>query len=129
MSSALRHLRALFQPLYVAAYVTWIAVFIVMMDSPPADFLDGNRALAVAIMVAFLAAFVDKALVIPSGPHWSDYPLLSVEGLATLALYVVWPRSMAPVLAIVFIADCAMIMRAPMLVAVGVVLNAGLWII
>ena len=129
MSSALRHLRALFQPLYVAAYVTWIAVFIVMMDSPPHEFLDGNRALAVAIMVVFLAAFVAKALVIPCGPHWSDYPLLAVEGIATLALYVVWPRSMAPVLAIVFIADCAMIMRAPMLIAVGLVLNAGLWII
>jgi len=129
MSSALRHLRVLFQPMNVAAYATWLAVFIVLIDSPPQPFIDGNSGAAVEVMVVFLIAFLTKTLLRPSGPHWSDYPLLALEGLATLALCVAWPRSMAPVLAIVFIADCAMIMSARVLIAVGLVLNASLWII
>ena len=36
---------------------------------------------------------------------------------------------MAPVLAIVFIADCAMLMRASVLITVGLALNAALWVI
>jgi signal transduction histidine kinase len=129
MSSALRHLRVLFQPMNVAAYATWVAVFIVLVDSPPQAFLDGNRAVAVSAMAVFLAAFVVKTLVRPSGPHWSDYPLLALEGLATLALCIAWPRSMAPVLAIVFIADCAMLMPASALITVGLALNVALWVI
>src|SRR3954464_4106944 len=109
MSSALRHLRTLFQPLNIAAYVTWLAVFIVMIDSPLREFPAGGRAAAVGVMLAFLVAFILKTLIRPNGPHWSDYALLAVEGLATLALCMVWVQSMAPVLAIVFIADCAMI--------------------
>ena len=113
----------------IAAYATWIAVFIVLVDSPPQAFPEGNNATSIAAMVIFLAAFVVKTLVRPSGPHWSDYPLLAVEGLATLALCVVWPRNMAPILAIVFIADCAMLMRAPMLITVGLAFNTALWFI
>jgi len=129
MSPTLRHLRALFEPMNIAAYATWIAVFIVLVDSPPQAFPEGNNATSIAAMVIFLAAFVVKTLVRPSGPHWSDYPLLAVEGLATLALCVVWPRNMAPILAIVFIADCAMLMRAPMLITVGLAFNTALWFI
>jgi len=113
----------------IAAYATWIAVFIVLVDSPPQAFPEGNNATSIAAMVIFLAAFVVKTLVRPSGPHWSDYPLLAVEGLSTLALCVVWPRNMAPILAIVFIADCAMLMRAPMLITVGLAFNTALWFI
>ena len=129
MSSTLRHLRALFDPMNIAAYVTWIAVFIVLLDSPPQAFPEGNSVTSVAAMTVFLAAFIVKILVRPDGPHWSDYPLLAVEGLATLALCLTWPRNMAPILAIVFIADCAMLMRAPMLIMVGVAFNAALWAI
>ena len=129
MSPTLRHLRALFEPMNIAAYATWIAVFIVLVDSPPQAFPEGNNATSIAAMVIFLAAFVVKTLVRPNGPHWSDYPLLAVEGLATLALCVVWPRNMAPILAIVFIADCAMLMRAPMLITVGLAFNTALWFI
>jgi len=129
MSPTLRHLRALFEPMNIAAYATWIAVFIVLVDSPPQAFPEGNNATSIAAMVIFLAAFVVKTLVRPSGPHWSDYPLLAVEGLATLALCVVWPRNMAPILAIVFIADCAMLMRAPILITVGFAFNTALWFI
>ena len=129
MSPTLRHLRALFEPMNIAAYATWIAVFIVLVDSPPQAFPEGNNATSIAAMVIFLAAFVVKTLVRPSGPHWSDYPLLAVEGLSTLALCVVWPRNMAPILAIVFIADCAMLMRAPMLITVGLAFNTALWFI
>jgi signal transduction histidine kinase len=129
MSSAMRPLRILFRPLNIAAYVTWIAVLIVLMDSPTQGFRDGSRTAAIAVMLVFLFAFVTKVLLRPCGPHWSDYPLLAVEGFATLALCVVWAHSMAPVLAIIFIADCAMITRAPTLIVVGLALNVGLWII
>jgi hypothetical protein len=46
-----------------------------------------------------------------------------------LALCVVWPRNMAPVLTIVFIADCAMLLGATALIGVGIALNVALWII
>ena len=129
MSTALRVLRQLIQPLYFAAYVTWLAVLLVLLDTPADSFLNGERGTALAIMVIFLAAFVVKGLLTPGRPHWSDYPLLAVEGLAVLALCVVWPRNMAPVLTIVFIADCAMLLSAPALIAVGIALNVALWII
>jgi len=129
MSTALRVLRQLIQPLYFAAYVTWLAVLLVLLNTPAGNFLNGERGTALAIMVAFLAAFVTKGLPTPGRPHWSDYPLLAVEGLTVLALCVVWPRNMAPVLSIIFIADCAMLLSAPALIVVGIVLNVALWII
>ena len=46
-----------------------------------------------------------------------------------LALCVVWPRNMAPVLTIVFIADCAMLLGATALIGVGIALNVALWVI
>jgi len=129
MNSALRALRELIQPLYFAAYVTWLAVLLELLNTPAARFLDGGRAAALAILVFFLVTFVTKGLFKPGRPHWSDYPLLAAEGLAVLALCLVWPRSVAPVLTIVFIADCAMLLRAPVLIGVGVALNIALWCI
>ena len=129
MSTALRVLRQLIQPLYFSAYVTWLAVLLVLLNTPAARFLNGERGTALAIMGVFLAAFVIKGLPTAGRPHWSDYPLLAVEGLAVLALCVVWPRNMAPVLSIVFIADCAMLLSAPVLIGIGIALNAALWII
>ena len=129
MSSALRVLRDLIQPLYIAAYVTWLAVLLVLLDTPTEGFLYGGLNTALVILGVFLAAFVAKGAHTLGHPHWSDYPLLAVEGLAVLALCVVWPRNMAPVLAIVFIADCAMLLRAPVLIGIGIALNVALWVI
>jgi len=129
MSTAMRVLRQLIQPLYFAAYVTWLAVLLVLFDTPAGNFLNGERGPAVAIMVIFLAAFLVKGLPAPGRTHWSDYPLLAVEGVAVLALCVVWPRNMAPVLTIVFIADCAMVLGAGALIGVGILLNVALWFI
>jgi signal transduction histidine kinase len=129
MSTGFGVLRQLIQPLYFAAYVTWLAVLLVMFDTPAGNFLNGGRGAALALMVIFLAAFMIKGLMTSGRPHWSDYPLLAVEGLAVLALCVVWPRNMAPVLTIVFIADCAMVLGAAALIGVGIVLNVALWIV
>jgi len=127
MTSALGALRPLLNPLNMAAYVTWFAVLVVLISTPENRFLFGNRELPLACLVIFLGAFVGKQLISPGRPHWSDYPLLAVEALATLALCVVWPRDMAPVLAIVFIADCAMVLSSAALIATGIVFNAALW--
>jgi len=129
MSTALRYLRLLFQPLNVAAYVTWLAVFIILVDSPAAEFPGGDRSTAIAVLASFLVAFMVKALLAPEPRHWAYYLLLAVEAAATLALCLVWPRSMAPVLSIIVIVACAMVMRAPLLIAVGLAMNAALWII
>lgn len=129
MSTAWRALRQLIQPLYFSAYVTWLAVLLVLLNTPAGNFLNGARGTAVAIMVAFLAAFLAKGLFTPGRAHWSDYPLLAIEGLTVLALCMVWPRNMAPVLSIVFIADCALMLSAPALIGVGIALNVALWII
>ena len=129
MSSALRVIRALFQPLYLAAYVAWLAVFLVLLATPADRFLHGNRETALIVMIVFLAAFVGKGLLPAGRKHWSDYPLLALEGLAVLVLCYLWPRNMGPVLAIIFVADCAMLLSAPALIAVALALNIALWLI
>lgn len=129
MNPVMRPLQILFQPMNIAAYVTWLAVFFFLLESPRQGFITQDRTLAIVCVATFLAAFVLKTLLSPGRPHATDYPLLAVEGLSVLALCFVWPHGMAPVLSIVFIADCAMLLRAPALIATGVVFNAVLWII
>ena len=129
MRSALRVLRELFQPLYLAAYVAWLAVLLVLLSTPADRFLDGDRNTALIVLIIFLAAFVGKGLQARGLRHWSDYPLLAIEGLAVLVLCFLWPRNMAPVLAIIFIADCAMLLSATALIAVALALNVVLWLI
>jgi signal transduction histidine kinase len=129
MRSALRVLRELFQPLYLAAYVAWLAVLLVLLSTPAERFLDADRDTALIVLIVFLLAFVGKGLQSHGQKHWSDYPLLALEGLAVLALCFLWPRNMAPVLAIIFIADCAMLLSAPALIAVALALNIALWVI
>jgi signal transduction histidine kinase len=129
MRSALRVLRDLFQPLYLAAYVAWLAVLLVLLSTPANRFLDGDRNTALIVLIVFLAAFVGKGLQPHGVRHWSDYPLLAIEGLAVLVLCFLWPRNMAPVLAIIFIADCAMLLGAAAIIAVALVLNVAMWLI
>jgi signal transduction histidine kinase len=129
MNSALRTLRALFQPLYLAAYVAWLAVLLVLLETPAERFLNGDRSAALIVQIVFLAAFVVKALQPAGRRNWSDYPLLAVQGLSVLVLCYLWPRNMAPVLAIIFIADCAMLVSGPVLIAIAVALNVALWMI
>jgi signal transduction histidine kinase len=109
--------------------VAWLAVLLVLLATPADRFLDGNRNSALIVMIGFLAAFVGKGLQPPGLKHWSDYPLLALEGLGVLVLCYLWPRNMAPVLAIIFIADCAMMLSAPALIAVALALNIALWLI
>ena len=129
MRTALRVIRDLFQPLYLSAYVAWFAVLLVLLSTPANRFLDGDRGSALIVLIIFLAAFVGKGLQPQGGKHWSDYPLLAVEGLAVLVLCFLWPRNMAPVLAIIFIADCAMMLSVTALIAVALALNIALWAI
>ncbi|HEU5134991.1 MAG TPA: sensor histidine kinase [Steroidobacteraceae bacterium] len=129
MRSALRVLRELFQPLYLAAYVAWLAVLLVVLATPADQFVNSDRNAALIVLIVFLAAFVGKGLQPQGCRHWSDYPLLAVEGLAVLALCFLWPRNMAPVLAIIFIADCAMMLSATALITVALTLNIALWVI
>jgi len=129
MNSALRAIRALFQPLYLAAYVAWLAVLLVLLSTPAERFLHEDRGTALVVQLVFLAAFVGKALQPAGRKHWSDYPLLAIEGLAVLALCYLWPRNMAPVLAIIFIADCAMLLSGAALIVVALALNLALWLI
>ena len=129
MKSALRALLQLFQPLYLAAYVAWLAVLLVLLSTPADRFLGGDRNTALIVLIVFLLAVVGKGLKPHGMSHWSDYPLLAIEGLAVLALCFLWSRDMAPVLSIIFIADCAMFLSATALIAVALALNIALWII
>ena len=129
MSSVQRVLRNLFQPLNVAAYFTWLAVFNFLLESPAGRFRHHDRGAALAVLIAFLIAFVGKGVLPPGQRHWSDYPLLAVEGMTALVLCILWPGSMAPVLTVIFIAGCAMLLRAPVLIAVGIAFNVALWLV
>jgi signal transduction histidine kinase len=130
MASFNSRLPRLFTGMNLAAYVTWVAVLVLLLDSAPRHFSKG-RFEAIACLVAFLAVFVIKQL--RSDAHRNGFVLwllLAVEGALALLICVFWsPGMVSPILTIVFMADCAMVLGAVPLVSVIVVVNIGLWII
>lgn len=123
-------LRRYFGAMNVAAFVTWLALMVLLFDSPERYFLH-SRAEAVACMVAFIAVFIIKQF----HEHRADSVttcgvLLAVEGALALLTNVFWaPFGYAPIVAIMFMADCGMMLAPRALALVGVALNAGLYLI
>jgi signal transduction histidine kinase len=112
----------------VAAYITWAAVFILLLDSNVARF-DGMRSAAIACMVGFLAVVVVKQLVEGPKLNLPTALLLAAEGTLAMLVCTFWRDTYSPILAIIFMADCAMVLGARALIGVALVVNATLWVI
>ena len=110
----------------IAAYVTWLAVLVLLLDTPTSNF-NGTRVLALACMCGFLAAFVLKVLLEQRGPL--AQVLLAIEGICALLTCAYWPDMLAPILTVIFMADCGTVLGAAALMTAALLVNAGLWAI
>jgi signal transduction histidine kinase len=114
----------------IAAFVTWVAILVLLFDGEPRHFLY-TRTEALVCLVAFLAVFVAKQVVEVRRPaSVIVWILLAVEGALALATCVFWtPTSVAPILTIVFMADCGMMLGPRALLPIGIAVNLGLYFI
>ena len=130
MDSASSTLRRYFGAMNIAAYVTWAALMALLFDSPARYFLH-TRVEAVLCMVAFLVTFLVKQIHDDRRPTGLiTWVLLALEGALALLTNVFWaPTNAAPILTIVFMADCGMMLGPRALALVGLALNAGLYAI
>jgi signal transduction histidine kinase len=112
----------------IAAYVTWSALMVLLFDSSQRMLLH-SRAEAVACMVAFLAVFIVKqAHEDHAGMSTTCGVLLAVEGALALLTNVFWaPFGYAPILIIMFMADCGMVLGPRALALVGIGVNAAFY--
>jgi len=112
--------------LNIAAYLTWLVMLVLLLDTSPRSLLH-TRVEALACLVAFLAVFVIKQ---SRQEDWLFWLLLGLEGILALLTCVFWsPGSVAPILTIVFIVDCGLMLGARPLVAIGLGVNLALWFI
>jgi signal transduction histidine kinase len=118
--------RRLLSGMNLAAYVTWVAVLVLVLDSTAREFPFGKSA-ALAVLVAFLASFIVREFVPRDASRLLHALLIGIEGLLALAICVVWRDTMSPVLTIMFLADCGMTLGARPLVTLGLLLDLALW--
>jgi len=117
-----------FEPLNVSAYVTWLAVLLALLDTPSGSLAGWERQWSEGLLAAFLLAFVGTRVPSWLRSDWRPYALLIFQAVLALGLCMIWRRHAAvPVLTIIVVAECALLLRAPALVASVVTLNAGLW--
>lgn len=118
--------RQLFQPLSIAAYITWLAVFIALAADLTQDVPAWRQQLAVALMMAFLLTF--GVLTWRGTKAQGRNVLLALEGAIAVGLCGVWPDELAlPVLTIILMAQCASTMSGRALAGAALVLNVLLW--
>jgi signal transduction histidine kinase len=124
------HTRRFFGAMNVAAYFTWAAIMALLLDFAPRYFLY-SRVEAIACMVAFLAIFVGRQFYDDRHPgSGTSWMLLALEGVVALLTCVFWsPTSVAPILTIVFMADCGLVLGTRALLLIGLGVNFALWAI
>ncbi|UXI68390.1 sensor histidine kinase [Tahibacter amnicola] len=114
----------LIQPLNLAAYATWAAVLMALLEevepgaaAPPS---------LVGLMVAFLVAFVTPHFL-PAGAAMrrAEYACFAAQSILALAVIALSRSTTAPVLVVIVMGQWAMILPGLALCLVGLVLNAG----
>jgi signal transduction histidine kinase len=130
MAAGTEVLRRLFQPLNLAAYVTWAAVFARLMLPVPVDqFTPPRLELRAIAMLGFLAAFVAGALI-DKTRYLVQHVLLATEALLALLFCVLWPDyGTVPVLLVVVAAQYALQFSGLVAVVAIVTINVALWLI
>jgi signal transduction histidine kinase len=123
-------LRRLFQPLSLAAYVTWAAVFAILMQAVPfPGFTPPPPELGAAAMLGFLAAFI-AGNIVEEKRSAAQHALLATQALLALVLCVLWPNhGAAPVLTVVVVAQYAWRFSGLVAALAFVTINVGLWLI
>jgi signal transduction histidine kinase len=122
-------LRRLCQPLNLSAYVTWLAILVTLIDTSAYARISGERGWAIALMCAFLVAFIAVELL-EDRIDWRRYTLVGVQAVLSLLLCVIWRDNFAaPVLTIIVMVQFALMLSAPMLIAAALMLDAALWYI
>lgn len=114
----------------LTAFFTWLVLMVLLFASSPRFFLI-SRVEAAASLMAFLAVFVIKQRHEDSSPLSVTCALLfALEGLLALVTIVFWaPFGYAPILLIMFMADCGMLLRPRALLLAGFGINAGFYVI
>jgi signal transduction histidine kinase len=126
MSSSIAILRRLCTTMNIAAYTTWLAVLVLMIDTPAAQFR-GSPVAAFGCLSGFLAVFIFKELLAHEREGPLAWSLLGLEGALALVTCIFWPNPLSPILTIVFMADCGMALGAAALVVLGLGINLALW--
>jgi len=123
-------LRRLFQPLNLAAYVTWAAVFVrLMLPSPVDDFTPPRQEFVPVAMLGFLAAFVASD-IIDKRRYVVQHLLLAAEALLALLFCALWPDyGTVPVLTVVVAAQYALQFSGRVAAIAVATMNLALWLI
>jgi signal transduction histidine kinase len=114
----------------LTAFFTWVVLMVLLFASPPRFFLS-SRVEAAAGLMAFLAVFILKQRHEDSARLSVTCALVfALEGALALVTIVFWaPFGYAPILLIMFMADCAMLLSPRALLLVGIGINAGFYAI
>ena len=122
-------LRRLLQPLNLAAFLAWLGVFVSLADEPNAV-PPGLWPLVVALLLAFLAAFVWSDLAAGSGESASPHPLtVWLQAVAALAICACARSTTVPVLLVVVLSQLAMIYSLRAVVISAIVINIALYLV
>lgn len=122
--------RALFAPLNLAAYITWLAVLYGALGAPTKvdPWLLSTTAWTWLFALAFLAGFLGNHCLGEHPRPTASYALLGVQAAAALGLTLVSHNGASPALLVILIAQIAT--RAPprVTLAIAAVLNALLFL-
>jgi signal transduction histidine kinase len=126
MISAPSYLRALLKPLNLAAYLTWLAILVDLLQASRSDFA-GQPQTSMILMLAFLVAFSARDLLDQNRSSWRHRLLIALQALFAISLCALWRNdSAAPVLTVIVVAQCAMVLSLPALIGAVVMINLGL---
>jgi signal transduction histidine kinase len=115
-------LRPWFEPLNLAAYITWLAVLL-SMEPKSGFFAAGSSAAVPILMGVFLGAFLLRQAVPSPRALIRSCGLISVQTVVALILCATEPNATAPVLAVLIMAQLAMLLQPYALVLFGIALN------
>lgn len=130
MTHAPNTLKRLCKPLNLSAYVTWLAMAAMLLDTSAARLATPEHQGAIAVMFGFLAVFLAVAFMDDDHIDWRRHVLTALQAVLALGLCMLWRGNFAaPVLTIIVVAQCALTLSAPLLIAAATTLNVLLWII
>jgi signal transduction histidine kinase len=114
----------------IAAFFTWLVLMVLLFDSPQRFFL-ASRLEAAGCLVAFIAIFIIKQRhEDPATLSVTCALLFALEGALALLTNVFWaPFGYAPILLIMFMADCGMSLRPRALVLVAIGINVAFYFV
>ncbi len=121
-------LRRLREPLKLAGYITWLAVFASLFDGTPFE-IDGSRTVVVAATMGFLAAFIARGWLNEAKERRHSLLIFFQAVFALVASAFSEPNFALPVLTIIVIVQLAMIAPLPVVIGAAILQDLALWLI